>query len=211
MASVSVYVNADSQDQPLNTSGVNWIEFSEGNDRLLFSAGSTEVIDGADIPTQQELISAGIQLTGSQIVVDSYFLEDASENLIEEIFNMGNQDKRYVLAFDFDGATASEPVLEVWDDSDLDTITNTMLGGGTPSSSFIRGVTTTDGSPGTNWITTANRMAGSGSGNFLFLNNENGALTVATTLYANLAVVVPASQTTGFSANPVFVVKFLSN
>lgn len=208
---LTIYCNTDSQDQPLNTSGVEYIEFSEGSDRLIFSAGSTEVIDEADIPTQQELISAGIQLTGSQIVVDKYFLEDADANKLEEIFNMGNQDKRYVLAFDFDAVTASEPVLEAWDDSDLDSISNTMLGGGTPSSSFIRGVVTTDGSPGSNWITTGIRMAGSSSGNFLELNNGSGALTAAKTLYCNLAIVVPASQTTGFSANVNFVVKWLSN
>ena len=124
---------------------------------------------------------------------------------------MGNLDKRYVLAFDFNAGTASEPVLEVWDDTNLNTSTGTILGGGTPSSSFIRGITTTAGLPGAGWITGATRMAGSSDGNFLFLNDQNGFLTGASTLYANIAVVIPASQTTGFSANPVFVVKWLSN
>ena len=123
---------------------------------------------------------------------------------------MGDLNSRYVLAFDFDGTTASEPVLEVWDDSNFNTITGTILGAGTPSQSFIRGITTTGAGAGTpGW--TGNRLAGSGSGNFLFLNDQNGALTVATTLYATLKVIIPASQTTGFSASPVFVCKFLSN
>jgi hypothetical protein len=208
---LTVHVNVDSQDQPLNTSGIDWVEFSEGNDQIIFTAGNTEVQDGADIPTQSELISAGIELTGSEIIVSNYLLEDISDVLLKSIDGMGNLDKRYVLAFDFDAGTASEPVLEVWDDSNLNTATGTILGSGTPSSSFIRGVTTTSGLPGAGWITGAIRMAGSSDGNFLYLNDQNGFLTGASILYCNLAVVIPASQTTGFSANPVFVVKWLSN
>ena len=208
---LNVFINVDTQDLALNTSGVDFVQFSEGNDQIIFTQGNTEVVDGADTPTQSELISAGIELTGSQIVLTEYLLQDTSENLLKNIDNMGNIDKQFVLAFDFDAPTASEPVLEVFDDSNLNTINNTMLGAGTPSASFIRGVTTTNSSPGSNWITTATRMAGSSDGNFLNLNDLGGFLTGATTLYANLAVVVPASQTTGFSANVVFVVKWLEN
>lgn len=208
---LTVHINVDTQDLELNSSGVDWVEFSEGNDQIIFTAGNTEVEDGADIPTQAELISAGIELTGSEIIVDDYLLEDTSESLLKSIDNMGNQDKSYVIAFDFDDITASEPVLEVWDDSNLDTINNTILGSGTASSSFVRGITTTSSSPGSNWVTTGTRMAGSSDGNFLYLNDENGYLTVADILYCNLAIVIPASQTTGFSANPVFVVKWLEN
>ncbi len=208
---LTVHINVDTQDQPLNTSGIDWVEFSEGNDQLIFTQGNPEVQDGANIPTQSELISAGVELTGSQIVLTDYLLQDISESLLKSIDNMGNVDKQFVIAFDFDGATASEPRFEVWDDASLNTINNIMLGAGTPSASFIRGVTTTTSSPGSNWITTGTRMSGSSDGNFLNLNDLGGFLTVATILYANLAVVVPASQTTGFSANPVFVVKWLEN
>lgn len=208
---LSVYVNVDSQDQPLNTSGVDWVQFSEGNDKLIFTAGNATIADGQPVPTQSELVSAGVELTGSQIILSTYLLEDFSANLLKSIDGMGNLDKRYVLAFDFDGDTASEPVLEVWDDSNINTATGTMLGSGTASQSFIRGVTTTSASPGAGWVTSAIRMAGASDGNFLFLNDQNGALGSATTLYCNLAVVIPASQTTGFSASPVFVVKWLDN
>ena len=209
--SLTVHINVDSQDLSLQTSGVDWVEFSEGNDQIIFTAGNTEVQDGANIPTQAELISAGVQLTGSQIILDTYLLEDVSDVLLKSIDNMGNVDKQFVIAFDFDASTASEPTYEVWDDINLNTINNTMLGSGTPSASFIRGVTTTSSSPGANWVTGATRMAGASDGNFLFLNDQNGFLTVATTLYCNLAVVIPTSQTTGFSANPVFVIKWLEN
>lgn len=209
--SLTVHINTDSQDLTLNSSGVDWVEFIEGSDQIIFTAGNTEVTDGSDIPTQSELISAGVELTGSQIVLTQYLLQDTSDALLKSINNMGNVDKSFVVAFDFDDITASEPVLEVYDDTNLNSINNIMLGAGTPSSSFIRGVTTTASSPGVNWITTGTRMAGAGAGNFLFLNNENGLLTSATTLYCNLAVVIPASINVGFSANPVFVVKWLEN
>lgn len=212
MANLTTYVNVSATDSPFGTSGIDFVEFSSGNDQLIFTGGSTEVQDGADIPTGAELISAGIEVTGSQIIVSTYLLADISDNLLKSIDLMGNLDSQYVLAFDFDAATASEPVLEIWDDSNLTTVTSTFLGSGTPSSSFVRGITTTTSSSGSGWATTTGiKMAGSSSGNFLFLNDQNGALTAATTLYANLAVVIPASQTIGFSANPVFAVKFLSN
>ena len=208
---LNVYVNVDSDDLAYGASGVDWVEFSEGNDQFVFTAGNTAVEDGADVPTQAELISAGVILTGAQIIMDTYLLQDTSANELKDIVNMGNVNKRYVVAFVFDAVTASEPVFEVYDDTNLNTATGTMLGGGTPSSSFIRGITTTDALPGAGWITGATRMAGSSDGNFLYLNDQSGFLSGADTLYCNLCVVIPASQTTGFSANPVFVVKWLEN
>ncbi len=209
---LTTHINTDTQDLPLDTSGVTWIEFSEGNDKLIFTAGNTEVQDGADVPSAAELISAGIILTGAQIIVDDYLLEDVSDNLLKSIDNAGNVDKRYVFAFSFDSAgTASEPVFEFYDDDQLNSATGAILGSGTPSSSFIRGVTTTSGSPGANWITTGTRMAGSSDGNFLYLNDQNGFLSGAAVLYCNLCIVIPASQTTGFSASPVGVIKWLEN
>ncbi len=208
---LQVFINVDTQDLSLQSSGVDWVEFSEGNDQIIFTAGNPQVEDGADIPTQAELISAGVRLTGSQIVVSEYLLQDASDVLLKNIDNMGNLDTQFVIAFDFDAATASEPTFEVWDDINLNTIDTVMLGNGTASNSFMRGITTTSASPGANWITSGTRMAGSSDGNFLFLNDQGGFLTGADTLYCNLALVVPASQTTGFSANAVFVVKWLEN
>lgn len=210
MANLITKINTGTVDDVVGGAGVEYIDFSEGNDRLIFSKGNATVADGQPIPSQQQYISAGVH-TGVETIVDKYFLEDASAGIISEISLMGNQDSQYVLAFEFDGATASEPVLEVWDDSALTTILNPMLGGGTPSSSFIRGITTTTSPSGVNWASGGTKMAGSGSGNFLWLNDQNGALTIATTLYANLAVIVPASAISGFGSNPVFSVKWLSN
>lgn len=211
MADVRVWANCSASDVPLDTSGVDWIEFIEGSDKIIFTNGSDEVNDGDDIPSQSQLISAGIQLTdpATEIIVPLYLLQDTGSNLLRSIDLMGNTTGRYVMAGDFDAATASEPVFEFWDDDDLDSIDSTILGAGTPSSSFIRGITTTSGSPTSNW--TGSRLAGSSSGHFLLLNDGTGPLTAADTLYWNMKVIVPASQSTGFSAQPVYVLKWLSN
>jgi len=209
--SLKVYVNTDSDDLAYGSSGVDWVEFAEGVDQFIFTAGNTEVADKKDVPSQAELISAGVILTGAQIIMSTYLLQDTGANELKDIPNMGNVNKRYVLGFDFDSTSASEPQFEVYDDTNLNTAAGTMLGGGTPSSSFIRGITTTSSLPGADWYSGATKMAGSGDGNFLYLNDQNGYLAVATTLYCNLCVVVPASQTSGFSANPVWVVKWLEN
>jgi len=207
--SLSIYCNTGTQDSELNTTGAEFTEISPLNDVLIFSAGSDVVKDGASIPTQAQLISAGVKVDGSEQTVSKYFLQDQSASELKEIFNMGNQDKRYVLAFDFDASTASEPVLEIWDDSDMDSIDAETLGSGTASLSWWRGITTTSSSPGTNWV--GSRLAGSSSGYFLFLNDENGALASADTLYCQLKIVIPSTASNGGSANPIIVIKWTSN
>jgi len=206
---LTIYANTGTQDTAIGTSGVEFTEISPLNDKLIFSSGSDVVKDGEPIPTQAQLISAGVVLTGAEQTVGKYFLQDNSASILKEIFNMGNQNKRYVLAFDFDAITASEPILEIWDDTDMDTIDDVTLGGGTASLSWWRGITTTAGLPGTDWI--GNRLAGSGSGYFLYLNNQSGALAVPTVLYCQLKIVVPATANAGGSASPIIVVKWTSN
>lgn len=206
------YLNTGTLDAELGASGVEFTQISPDNDQLIFTAGSTEVDDGEDLPSATELIQAGVRWTGSQIIVSGYFLSDLDANELKQATLMGNVNKRYVLAFDFDGATASEPTLEFYDDENLDSIDNTMLGAGTASNSWVKGITTTDGLPGVGWATSAAHLAGSGDGNFLLLNNNNGALVGADTLYANIAIIVPASASnSGFSNTPIMAIKWLEN
>ena len=205
---LTIWVNTGTQDTEVGTSGASWTEFSVGNDYMIFSAGSPVVADGQPIPSEAQLISAGPILSGLEQTVGKYFLADVSANLLREIFLMGNQDKRYVLAFSFSAATANEPILELWDNSSLNTITGVTLGGGTPASSWWRGITTTAASAGVNWI--GSRLAGSSAGNYLLLNNGSGELSGADVLYAQLKIVIPASQTVGGSVTPPFVVKHTS-
>ena len=207
--SLIVAVNTGTADLEYGVSGAEWIDVSPANDTLIFSAGSDTVKDGEPIPSQNQLIQAGVVLSGAEQIVPKYFLADVSANLLREIHLAGNQDKRYVFACVFDSATASEPVLEVWDDSNLNSVDIPELGAGTPSSSWYRGIVTTDSSAGTDW--TGSRLAGSSDGNFLWLNNQNGALSGADNLYFQFMIVIPATATSGSSAVPVFVVKYLSN
>jgi hypothetical protein len=206
---LSVYVNTDTQDFPYPSSGIDWTLMALSTDSLIFSAGSDTVKDGEVIPSATQLTQAGTLISTVAVTVAKYFLADVSANLLKEIHNMGNKDKRYVLGFYFDGATASEPVLEVWDDEDMDSIDLKCLGDDNADNSWIKGITTTAATPGADWV--GSNLAGSEDGHFLYLNDENGALSVAGTLYCNLKVVIPASFQYGGSESPVFVVKYCSN
>ena len=212
---LKVYVNNDSQDLPLDSSGVDWTELNIANDYLVFSAGSDIVKDGEAIPSASELNQAGVIITTSKVIVPKYFLADISDSLLKEIHNAGDNNKRYVFAFSFEGATASEPVLEVWDDSDMNSIESYTLGNETASNSWIYGITTTDGLPGANWIgdtpTVGSRLAGSSDGHFLWLNNENGALSGAGVLYCQLKLIVPANAPYSGAETPLFTVKYTTN
>ena len=113
------------------------------------------------------------------------------------------------MGFYFDGATASEPVLEVWDNKDTNTYNIIALGEGSALNSWFRGITTTDGLPGTNWV--GSKLAGAGEGYYLLLNNDNGPLDEAGTLYCNLKIVIPSTITAGGTVTPVIVCKYTSN
>ena len=91
----------------------------------------------------------------------------------------------------------------------MDTVDSYALGEGTPANSNVKGVLTTDALPGADW--TGSALAGSSDGYFLYLNNENGALTGAKDLYCNLKVIVPANFSNAFAETPVFVVKYTTN
>lgn len=209
MANVTVYVNHSASDNPLGTTGVNWIEWGTTGDILLFSNGSDIVADGEPIPSATDIMRAGIILNGTEQVVPKYFLADASANILRDITLMGNTTSRHVIAFDFDGATASEPVLEVWDDENLNTINGTILGTGVSANSWFRGITTTTNTPTTNWTGTV--LAGSASNRILYLNDQNGPLSAATTLYCNIKLIVPATATVATNAQPKIAIKFASN
>jgi len=206
---LTIGLNCSNNDVAYEESGANWVDMNTSSDYLVFSAGSNIVADGEAIPTQGELAQAGVVLTGIQQTVSKYFLADISDNLLREIHLMGNTQNQYVVAFSFDGATASEPVLEIWDDENLNTVTGDTLGAGTPSSSWWRGITTTTSAPSSNW--TGTTLCGATSSYYLTLNDGSGALPAATVLYCNLKIVIPATAVSGLSATPKLAVKFTSN
>lgn len=206
---LDVWVNSDTQDQALNTSGVTWTEMDVANDKLIFSAGSDDVKDGEAIPSDTELNQALTVIDDiSDVEVDKCFLQDTGSAILREIFNYAGN-KQYVYALDFDGATASEPVLEVWDDENLNTRDLNSLGAGIATNSWLYGVVTNTGLPGASW--TGTQLAGNASNHFLELNDGSGALSGADTLYFNLKIIIPAGLTVSGLEAPVITVKFTTN
>jgi len=204
---MDIYANCDTIDSPLGTSGLDWVMIDVDTDYLIMlTNGSVSVADGQPIPSTTQLNQAGLVLTGVEQTCSKYFLADDSVNLLKQIHNMGAGNNRYVLAFDFDAETSSEPVLEAWDSISMDTIDDVVLGEGTPSSSWLVGVVTTDSLPGVGW--SGSRLAGDTAGHFLNLNNGNGALTGPATLYANLKVIVPSTEVDGGAEQPILVIKY---
>lgn len=181
------------------------------NDKLIFSAGSTVVADGLAIPSQTDYNQAGTIISAdADVVVAKCFLADATlVAILKEVHLWGDADGRYVFAFSFDGATASEPVLEIWDDSNLNTTANLSLGDGTPANSWWKGVVTNLAAPAHDWTETA--LAGNGVGRYLQLNNGSGALAVATVLYCNLKIIIPQATSTSGQETPVVVCKYTTN
>lgn len=202
MTTLSIYTNNTATDQAYPTG--TWNPITLGADYFIFSASSS--LAGSSIPSSFQLSSAGILLNGTQQTIPYYYLAHPGGPNTYAIPLMGPNNKQHVMAFVFNGATTSEPVLEVWDNSGLSTTNDVSLGSGTPSNSWFYGITTTSGLPGVNW--TGSPLAGSGNGNFLWLNNQNGALTGAGVLYCNLQLIVPATQTQGGAETPVLVVKY---
>jgi len=202
---MNVHVNTGTSDLALGVGDFTEVDV-DVDFLIMLTNGSDVVKDGEPIPSTTELTQAGMVVTGEEQTCDKYFLADDSANLLKQIHNMGAGNKRYVLAFDFDVETASEPVLEAWDDVSMLTTNNVVLGEGTPSSSWIAGVVTTDALPGVGWV--GSRLAGSSAGHYLLLNNGNGALTEAKTLYANLKMVMPSTEVDGGVENPILVVKY---
>ena len=206
---LTIAVNTDTQDLEYNVSGVEWTDIDLSNDYILFTAGSDAVKDGEALPSVDDLNQAGVVLDGVGKNVDLYLLADYDVDELKEIHLMGNQNKRYVMAFSFDGATASEPVLEVWDNSNLNTVSSVSLGSDVPDNSWFRGITTTLSSPGTDWAGT--KLAGATTGHFLWLNDQSGPLSVADVLYCNLKIVIPSTAEDSGSETPLIAVKYTTN
>jgi hypothetical protein len=209
MTNLLLRVNKTAVDSTYVAAPANFETLGAG-DSLIFSAGSAAVIDGADIPEQAELNAAATLLSATlETIVAHYFLADSDVDLLKEIHLAGNSDNRYVFCASFDGATASEPQLEAWDDGNLNTYSLVCLGSGTPNLSWYRAKCTTALTPGALWVGTP--LAGSGSSNSVLLNAGAGAITVATDLYFNFHVKIPAAVTTPGQYLPILLITFTTN
>jgi len=210
MANATLYINNSTDELEIGASGSSWKEVASGYDTLIFSSGGAGVADGEDIPTTEELNRAGVQLDDSNpVVVSKYFLSDFSADLLYEIKNAGNQEKRFAFGVSFDGATADEPQLEAWDNDSMNSYADPALGNGTPASSWFKAICTTTNTPSADW--TGTPLAGDGVSNVLLLNDGNGALSGADNLYFNFKVIIPGGYDVPASHNPVLVITWTTN
>jgi len=201
-----VHANISAVDSDRVAQPGNYIALDLANDKLIFSAGSVAVADGADTPNSTELDEAATIIQATDTEIANLFLLDFSDTGVElkDVDLAGSTDTRYVICFEFDGATASEPTLEAFDDNTHSSAIANVLGSGTPADSMVKAVLTTAGSPGASWAGTPI----AGATNILQLNGGGGAFGVASDAYINLKVVVPASYATPFQETPVLTVRF---
>jgi len=211
---LDIVVNKVDADVNYETTPADYVVMDLVNDYLIWTEGGVGVADGEDEPSEGELNDAATIIDPDDpVTVNKCLVFDKSEGTgtLRDVKGMG-LNKRYVFGFSFDGATASEPQLEAWDDSDHDSTNKHVLGNGTPSNSFVKAVCTTNSLPGAGWAGTA--IAGSGFSNVLKLNDGNGALSELESgessqeLYANIKIVVPAAYATPTVENFVLTVRY---
>jgi hypothetical protein len=210
MTNLTLLINNTLTDIAVVNIGTDWIAVDPNADTFIFSQGGGSVADGQVIPSESLLNRYAVQLDDTNpVTVPKYFLADFSANLLKDVKLAGNQNKRYVFAASFDGATATEPILECWDTSNMDTILSAALGAGTPSASWYKGVCTTSALPGVNWVGVA--LAGDGISNSILLNNGAGALSGAGILYFNFKVVIPGGYLTPGLYTPIMAIIYATN
>jgi len=200
---LTVLVNYVDADISYETLPSDYIAMDLTNDYLIWTQGDATVKDlMLAEPTSDQLNTAASKIDPDVTkTVDKCLLMDYSHDVggayyTHKVLGM-SENKRYVYGFSFDGATASEPRLEAWDDTDHDSTDLHALGNGTPADSMIKAVCTTASLPGASWAGYA--LAGA---RVLQLNNGNGALAAlgsgetSQELYANLKMVIPAAYST---------------
>jgi hypothetical protein len=215
--SLTISINFVDADVSYDTTPANYIDLDLANDYLIWTEGDATVKDlMTHEPTPSELNAAATVINPSAIKeVNLLLLMDYSHDVggsyyTHEVVGMGDN-KRYVLAFRFDDATASEPQLEAWDDSNHNTYANHVLGNGTPANSFVKAVCTTSSLPGASWSGTA--IAGSDTARVVQLNDGNGALSAPPSgqtneLYANIKIAIPAAYATPATETFVLCVRY---
>ncbi len=200
---LTVLCNKVDADVNYETTPANYVLMDLVEDYLIWTAGGAGVADGEDEPTASELNAAATLIDPSNPVTVSkclVFDKDDGLGTLRDVKGLA-ENKRYVFGFSFDGATASEPQLEAWDDANHDSTDKHVLGAGTPADSMVKAVCTTNSLPGESWAGVS--LAGSGVSYVVKLNDGNGALSTlgsgetSQELYANLKIVIP----TGY-ANP---------
>jgi len=218
MINLDVMINYVNSDQNYDTNAAAYISLDLTNDYLIWTAGSASVKDLMTAePTNEQLNAAATQIDPDVDVTVPYCLlmdysHDVGGAYYTHVVKGMGLNKRFVFAFSFDGATATEPQLEAWDNSSHTTADKYVLGAGTPADSMVKAVCTTSSLPGSSWAGTA--IAGSEAGRYVQLNDGNGALSdlgsgiLSQELYANIKIVIPAAFATPAAETFVLTVRY---
>ena len=200
---LSIRANYVDADVDYATTPADYITLDLSNDYLIWSEDLEDLMTHE--PTSDELnehaviIDEEADKTVPECLLMDYSHDVGGAYYTHLVDGMG-ENKRYVFAFSFDGATANEPQLEAWDDDNHNSTDKNVLGAGTPANSMVKAVCTTGGLPGAEWV--GNAIAGSGSTRVVQLNDGNGALSELETgetsqeLYANIKIVIPTAYAT---------------
>jgi len=219
MTNLTVRTNYVDADLAYGETGAGYITLDLDNDYLIWTKGSDIVKDLMTTePTDGELNEASTIIDeSSDTQVPLCLLLDYSHDVggayyTHEVLGMGDN-KRYVFNFSFDGATATEPQLEAWDDSNHNTTDANVLGDGTPANSFVKAIATTNSLPGASWA----GIPIAGADEYLEMNDGNGALAELATgetsheLYANIQIVIPTAYGTPAVEAFVLTVRYTWN
>lgn len=205
MADLTFLVNYVDADVAFSTTPADYIEVDLTNDYLIWSDSLDDLMTHE--PTTDELNEAAtiidelVATTVARCLLMDYS-HDVGGSYYTHLIKGMSENKRYVFLFSFDDATATEPQLEAWDDSDHDSTDLNVLGAGTPNDTMLKGVCTTNTLPGALWA--GSPIAGS---NILLLNDGDGALSGAKDLYANLKIVIPAAYAIPAAENFVITIR----
>ncbi len=188
----------------------NFVTLDLANDKFIFSDGSAAVADGQDTPTVAELNEAAPLVPSvTPYEIPKLFLLDFSATGQELKFMdlAGSGNYRYVIRFEFDGPTATEPTLEAWDDNGHSGNDLNCLGAGVGVDSYVHAVRTTDGAPGSAWSGTPI----AGESNKSNMNGGAGALGSGShTIYYNIRVEIPTGATPA-AETPVLTIRYSWN
>jgi len=179
----------------------NWEVLDSVNDKISFQGTGTN--DGDPNTSKSVFV---IPESSSKEIPDQ-FINDYSESEWAKVYLGGSDanqggggNNRYVYGVYIDGETSSAPALQAWDDDDHASYDLEVLGSGTPASSMVRAIATTNGAPGSEWAGTP--LAGAGVSNSILL--DIAALSGAKMLYWNMRLLIP------YTANPLATFPVLS-
>ena len=180
------------------------------NDYLIWSGSLADHMTHAPISTELNATASVIDAVNPVTVARClHFDYSAPGGYYTHLIQGMGQNARYVFCFSFDGATATEPQLEAWDDATHTTANVNVLGLGIAANSFVKAVCTTSTLPGTNWA----GASIAGASNVLLLNAGGGALStpgsgLSNDLYANIKIVIPANYSSPAAETFIFTVRY---